>query len=67
MVWDFLKPAQPGRDEGAARVETILRMSGACGRLRELRVKTRSQVGLTRRGGDRKVVPRLSGRAFLRG
>ena len=24
-------------------------------------------VGLTRRGGDRKVVPRLSGRALLRG
>ena len=23
MVWDFLKPAQPDRDEGAARGETI--------------------------------------------
>ena len=23
MVWDFLKLVEPGRDEGAARVETI--------------------------------------------
>ena len=24
MVWDFLKLVEPGRDEGVARVETIL-------------------------------------------
>ena len=24
MVWDFLKLVEPGRDEGAARVETTL-------------------------------------------
>ena len=40
----FLELVEPGCDEGAARVETISRMSGTCGRLRELWVRNRSQL-----------------------
>ena len=63
----FSKLVEPGCDEGAARVETISRMPGDLWSVAETSGEELQSVGLTRRGGDRKVVPRLSGRALLRG
>ena len=64
----FLKLVEPGCDEGAARVdETTVRMSGELWSPAKPLGEESLSVGLTRRGGDRKVVLRSLSRAFLRG